>query len=239
MSRTVGLALTMALFLSACIPGLSLPELTTGNPSPDAQATEAALALTVVVKTMDAWSYSHPPGTTPFLQPGQEPPEESPLPPPTAMTTASPIPTRSQTPIATLSGTPATDTATATVTGTLATASLPPTGTPASGTPATPTATETLHPRFYGTQPPAIPYGKIVLLNRSKSEVYVSLRCTTLDGNITIIEYPVGGKMRISAPAGRYTYVAWVGGRKFEGRFNLAKNGEISMTFEKKKVKVH
>lgn len=78
-----------------------------------------------------------------------------------------------------------------------------------------------------------------MLLNRSKSEVYVSLRCTTPDGNVTILEYPVGGKMRISAPAGRYTYVAWVGGRKFEGWFNLARNGEINMTFEKKKVKVN
>ncbi|MFZ5818851.1 MAG: hypothetical protein ACOYYJ_03030 [Chloroflexota bacterium] len=231
MSRTVGLALAMALFLSACIPGFPLPGLTTGNPSPDAQASEAALAATLAIETLNAFpAATQPPADAPILT-ATRTKTKTPLPTPSLSTT----PTAS----ATVSGTPATDTATATVTGTLATASLPPTGTPATGTPATPTATETLHPRFYGTQPPAIPSGKIVLLNRSKSEVYVSLRCTTLDGNITIIEYPVGGKMRISAPAGRYTYVAWVGGRKFEGRFNLAKNGEISMTFEKKKVKVH
>jgi len=229
MSRTVGLALAMALFLSACIPGLPLPRLTTGNPSPDAQASEAALAATLAIETLNA------------LPAASQPPAASPVLTATRTKASLPTPSLSTTPTAsaTVSGAPATDTATATVTGAVATASLPPTGTPATGTPATPTATETLHPRFYGTQPPAIPYGKIVLLNRSKSEVYVSLRCTTLDGNITIIEYPVGGKMRISAPAGRYTYVAWVGGRKFEGRFNLAKNGEISMTFEKKKVKVH
>ncbi|MFZ5910537.1 MAG: hypothetical protein ACOYYU_11020 [Chloroflexota bacterium] len=229
MSRTVGLALAMALFLSACIPELSLPGLTTGNPSPDAQASEAALASTLAIETLNA------------LPAATQPPAGMPTLTATHTKTALPTPSLSTTPTASaaLSGTPATDTATATVTGTLATASLLPTGTPASGTPASPTATETLHARFYGTLPPAIPSGKIVLLNRSKSEVYVSLRCTTLDGNVTILEYPVGGKMRISAPAGYYTYVAWVGGRKFEGRFNLAKNGEINITFEKKKVKVN
>ncbi len=223
MSRIVGLTLAMALFLSACIPGVSLPGLT-GNPPADAQATESVLAATLAVETLKA------------LPTATQPLADTPVPTVTLTKTVTPAPTLSQTPTvsATPSGTPATDTATVTVTDTLL-----PTGTPASGTPASPTATETLHPRFFGTQPPAISYGKIVLLNKSKREVYVSLQCTTLDGNKSILEYPVGGKMRISAPAGRYVYVAWVGGRKFEGWFNLAKNGEISITFEKNKVKVH
>ncbi len=223
MSRIVGLTLAMALFLSACIPGIPIPGLT-GNPSADGQATESALAATLAVETLNA------------LPTATQPLEDTPVPTVTLTKTVSPAPTLSQTPTAsaTLSGTPATDTATVAFTAT-----LPPTGTPASGTPPSPTPTETLHPRFYGTQPPAIPYGKIVLFNKSKREVYVSLQCTTLDGNKTILEYPVGGKMRISAPAGRYVYVAWVGGRKFNGWFNLAKNGEISITFEKNKVKVH
>lgn len=220
MSRTMGFALALALFLSACLPGISLPNLT-GNPSPDTQVTESAL----VMETLNVLPVStHPPADTPT---------------PTATQTVPPTPTL--TPTLTANATPSVtaETTAPTVSETLATASLLPTGTPASGTLARPTATETLHPRFYGTQPPAIPYGKIVLLNKSKREVYVSLQCTTPDGNKTIIEYPVGGKMRISAPAGQYIYVAWVGGRKFSGGFNLARNGEISITFEKNKVKVH
>lgn len=228
MSRTVGLALAMALCLSACLPGVSLPNLT-GNPTPDVQATDSALAATLAIETLNA---------LPAVSP---PPTDTPLPTAAHTNTAAPTSTLAPTLTAsvTLSSAPATDAAIPTGSGTLATASLLPTGTPASGTPATPTATTTLHPRFYGTLPPAIPYGKIVLFNKSKREVYVSLQCTTLDGNKTIIEYPVGGKMRISAPAGHYVYVAWVGGRKFDGWFNLPKNGEISMTFEKNKVKVH
>lgn len=225
MSRTVGLALAMALYLSACLPEVSLPNLT----GPDTQATESALAATPAVETLNA---------LPTVPP---PPADTPLPTVTQTETAAPTSTLEPTLTVglTLSDSPAVDTATPTLTGTLATASLLPTGTLASGTAASPTATTTLHPRFYGTLPPAIPYGKIVLFNKSKREVYVSLQCTTLDGKKTIIEYPVGGKMRFSAPAGYYVYVAWVGGRKFSGWFNLAKNGEISITFEKNKVKVH
>ncbi len=223
MSRTMSLALAMALFLSACLPGISLPNLT-GNPTPDTQATESALAATLALETLNV------------LPVATQPPTDTPI--PTATRTVPPTPTL--TPTLTASAIPSVivETATPTVSEALATASLLPTGTPATGTPARPTATETLHPRFYGTQPPAIPYGKIVLLNKSKREVYVSLQCTTPDGNKTIIEYPVGGKMRISAPAGQYIYVAWVGGRKFSGWFNLVRNGEISITFEKNKVKV-
>ncbi|GAB4504202.1 MAG: hypothetical protein Fur0043_11950 [Anaerolineales bacterium] len=228
MSRAIGLALAMALFLSACLPGVSLPGLT-GNASPDAHATDSALAATLAVETMNAL----PTATLPITD----------VPIPTVTQTKTAVPTLTLSPMltasATLSNSPATDTATVTLTGALATASLLPTETPASGTPAAPTATETLHPRFYGTLPPAIPYGKIVLLNKSRREVYVSLQCTTLDGSKTILEYPVGGKVRVSAPAGHYVYVAWVGGQKFNGWFNLSKNGEISITFEKDKVKVH
>lgn len=100
------------------------------------------------------------------------------------------------------------------------------------------TATETLHPRFFGTLPPAIPYGKVQLVNRAKAEVYVSLQCRTLEGQTTIIEYPVFGRLRVSAPAGRYNYVAWVGGRQFQGSFSLGKGEELSITFNKDKVTV-
>jgi hypothetical protein len=114
------------------------------------------------------------------------------------------------------------------------TATLPATATAVAQ--ANATATITLHPRFYGTLPPAVPFGKIALINRAKADVYVSLQCTTVDGYKTIIEYPVFGRLRVSAPAGRYIYVAWVGGRQFQGSFRLDKGEDLSITFNRDKV---
>jgi hypothetical protein len=94
----------------------------------------------------------------------------------------------------------------------------------------------TLHPRFYGTLPPAIPFGKVTLVNRAKVDVYVSLQCTTIDGQKTIIEYPVFGMREVSAPAGNYNYVAWVGGRQFLGSFRLDKGEDLTITFRKDKI---
>ena len=112
------------------------------------------------------------------------------------------------------------------------------TGTPPTATQFVATATETLHPRFFGTLPPALPYGKVRLINRAKAEVYVSLHCTTVGGYTTIIEYPVAGRMNVSAPAGKYTYVAWVGGREFQGSFGLSKGEDIEITFNKDKITI-
>jgi len=44
--------------------------------------------------------------------------------------------------------------------------------------------------------------------------------------------------MRVSAPAGKYTYVAWIGGRQFQGWFSLGKNNEIEITLYKDKVTI-
>jgi hypothetical protein len=112
------------------------------------------------------------------------------------------------------------------------------TGTPPTATQSVATATETLHPRFFGTLPPAIPYGKVKLVNRSKAETYISLYCTTVDGYTTIIEYPVYGRLRVSAPAGSYTYVAWVGGRQYQGAFHLGKSDEVEIIIGKDKITV-
>ena len=129
--------------------------------------------------------------------------------------------------------------ATATATGTLPTSTSTVTGTPPTATKSlTPTTTETLRPRFYGTLPPAIPYGIVRLDNRSKAEVYISMQCTTIDGYTTILEYPVDDTLRVKAPAGKYSYVAWVGGRQFLGWFSLSTGNEATITFEKNKVTV-
>ena len=223
----------MALFLSACIPGLPSLQQPDGAPAVDAQATDAALALTMAVETLNALP-------TPTLEPATDTPA------PTATFTEPPTATETATATETLTPDPnasATNTLTpnpsltTTATGTL-TATLTVTGTLPTTTPFTPTATETLHARFYGTLPPAIPYGKVSLINRSKAEVYISMQCTTVDGYTTIIEYPVPKGMRVSAPAGSYTYVAWVGGRQFQGSFSLGKNHEVAITFMKDKVTV-
>ncbi|MBI3168706.1 MAG: hypothetical protein HYZ22_09525 [Chloroflexi bacterium] len=120
------------------------------------------------------------------------------------------------------------------------------TGTPptqdAAGAPSATNVAPTLdgspQPLFYGTQPPNLPSGTLSLFNKSHVEVYISLRCVTKDGYVSIIEYPVKKNFNTSAPAGKYTYVAWVGGRQFDGSFTLDKDGFITITFFKDRINV-
>jgi len=215
MKRTAVLVLGMALFLSACIPALPQLQPTTEAPIVDVQATDAAMSQTHAAETLNALP-------TPTLEPATDTPE------PTMTETESPTATETITETLTLDpNITVTETGTATVTGT-----------PPTATQSVVTATETLYPRFFGTLPPAIPYGEVKLVNKSKVEVYISLQCTTVDGYKTIIEYPVYGRMRVSAPAGRYTYVAWVGGRQFQGAFGLGKGNEVEIVIEKDKITV-
>ena len=220
MKRTAVLVLATAFILSACIPGLPSLQQPTEVPVVDVQATDAAMAETHAVETLNALP-------TPTLEPATETLE------PTATDTEAP--TATETVTETLTPDP-NITATETEAAFISTATV--TGTPPTAIPAVATTTETLHPRFFGTLPPAIPYGKIRLINRAKAEVYVSMDCTTIDDYRTIIEYPVFGKMNVSAPLGSYTYVAWVGGREFQGWFNLGKDDSLEITFEKDKVTI-
>jgi hypothetical protein len=172
------------------------------------------MAETHAVETLNALP-------TPTLEPTTDIPE------PTATNTESPTATESATETLTPDPNITPSETGAAVTGTLPTA-----------TQSVTIATETLYPRFYGTQPPAIPYGKVGLVNMSKVEVYISLQCKTVDGYKTIIEYPVTGRFKVSAPAGKYTYVAWVGGREFQGAFGLGKGDEVEILIEKDKITV-
>ncbi|MGB7873190.1 MAG: hypothetical protein WBL25_02315 [Anaerolineales bacterium] len=209
MKRTAVLVLAMTLLLSSCIPALPQLQLPSEAPVVDVQATDAAMVETHAVETLNALP-------TPTLEPATDTPE------PTATDTESPTATEATT--ETLTPDP---NITATETGTVVTSTA---------TGFVVTATETLHPRFFGTLPPAIPYGNLKLVNKSKAEAYISLQCTTIDGYTTIIEYPVYGRMRISAPAGKYTYVAWVGGRQYHGSFGLGKGNEIEIIIDKGKI---
>lgn len=214
MKRTAVLVLAMTLLLSACIPALPQLQLPSEAPVVDVQATDAAMVETHAVETLNALP-------TPTIEPATDTPE------PTAADTESPTATETLTPDPNI---------TAMETGTVVTSTATITGTPPTATEFVVTATETLHPRFFGTLPPAIPYGKIKLVNKSKAEAYISLQCTTIDGYTTIIEYPVYGRTRISAPAGKYTYVAWVGGRQYQGSFGLGKGNEIEIIIDKGKI---
>jgi hypothetical protein len=93
--------------------------------------------------------------------------------------------------------------------------------------------------QYYGTMPPNLPSGSISMINMSKLDAYISLQCTTPDGYKTIIEYPVGGsRINFSAPAGKYIYVAWVGGRKTSGDFKLDKFQDLKITIRKDKIEI-
>jgi len=98
--------------------------------------------------------------------------------------------------------------------------------------------TETPHPQHYGTLPPYLPFGKITLINKSKSEVYISLQCTTKDGYKTIIEYPVSGTVDVKAPLGKYVYVAWVGGKKIVGNFTMDDKSDLNIKIFKDHLEI-
>jgi hypothetical protein len=123
---------------------------------------------------------------------------------------------------------------TVTVTGTLPLTTAP-SNTP---NPAVNIATGSPHPQHAGTMPPSLPFGEITLRNKSKAEVYISLRCVTKDGYVTIIEYPVKGVVTTRALAGQYTYVVWVGGRQIVGDFALKKSQDLAITIYKDRVAI-
>lgn len=101
-----------------------------------------------------------------------------------------------------------------------------------------PVPTQELIPRSWGIAPRGTAYADVKLSNKSKAQAYISLQGTTKDGTDVIREYPVDGTFEVSVPAGWYIYVAWVGGKKMEGQFNLVGNANISITLYKDKVVV-
>jgi hypothetical protein len=96
----------------------------------------------------------------------------------------------------------------------------------------------TLTVRLYGTLPPLVPFGSITLINKAKTEAYISLQVTTRQGGPTILEYPVERTEKINAPSGYYLYVAWVGGRKMVGNFILHEDDSLYITLYRDRVVV-
>lgn len=89
---------------------------------------------------------------------------------------------------------------------------------------------------YYGDVPKNAPHGTVILVNNANGDVYVSLRSNRADGTVAINEYPVNGTLAADIPVGWIDYVAWVGGVKFTGGFQLKEGTEHTVTFNKSKV---
>jgi hypothetical protein len=222
MKKLLFVVLILSLALSACLPAFLQQQPGANNgtgeaPQVNIEETAAAMAGTMAVQTIDALP-------TPTMVT------------PTKVVALSPTPIVSTTVKLDISATTTTPTSSATATATTIPPNTP-TQTPTinSGL-ATPTTT--LHARFFGTLPPSLPYGSVTLSNKSKAEAYISLQCTTPEGYITIMEYPVKGTFDVKVPAGKYTYVAWVGGKEMTGDFSLSRRQALVITLYKDKISI-
>ena len=218
MSRRLAfVVLILSVALNACVPGLS--PISAG----DSQATAIALAGTLAALTQAALP-------TPSL-----PPSNTPLPTFTATT----APSATGAPTNTATSTPEATSA-ANATGTItATSSPTPTGaltiSTVSGT-VTATLTPTPGVLLWGTVPPAVPYGRVHLINLTNEMVYISFHCTLENGLTSYLEYPVYARIVASIPAGPCHYVAWVKGRQFIGDIRIKKSLEYTFTFKRQKI---
>jgi len=216
----------LALLLGACsqIPGFTLTPGT--GPTVDSAGTSDALFKTAVAQTLTA---------RPTLPSGSVTETVTvPVASPVLPATDTPTATQTSPPSADLTTTPATGTSDVpTATGAPANVTSTGTATLAVGQV---TAVWTLAVRKYGTLPPAVPFSQVTLVNKAKTEAYISLQVTMPDGKYSIIEYPVEGSIKIQAPVGSYLYVAWVGGRKMVGEFRLHQDDDLSIILYKDKV---
>lgn len=204
MKKLFVLIIALGLTISACLPApFQQPEANPQAPvsEPDVQAT-VAIAVQQTLQALPTPTLAS--SNTPVLVTATQPTSTETATLPAATTTENP--------------------ALLTLTATLGVSTLV-SGTPAAVNSAfSPTVTETAHYQYYGTMPPYLAYSKITLNNKSKTEVYISLQCTTSEGYKTIIEYPVKGQVEANFPVGKYVYVAWVGGRQITGKFTLDSN---------------
>ena len=225
MKKMLFLLTALCFTLSACIPAVLQPQ--AASPAPASEIDIQATVAAQVEQTIQALpSPTLAPSNTPVVMTATSAPTQ---------TLVIPTSTATQTPtLQTVTATLGTGTVTLTV-GAAGTLPFTATSNPSVGV----TPTGTSHYQYYGTMPPNLPSGKVVLSNMSKTDAYISLQCTTRDGYVTVIEYPVGGsRVSTSAPAGRYVYVAWIGGKKFSGNFKLDKSQEVIIRMYKDHVEI-
>jgi hypothetical protein len=216
----------VALLFGACsqIPGL-VPTPAT-SPTMDTTAISDALFQTAVAQTLTA---------RPSLPPAS--PVVATTDTPTLV--ASPTLPPTETPVASQTFTPGVDlTAAATGTGNVVTATFGPPLPTATLAVGQVTEIPTLTIRLYGTLPPAVPFSQVTLINKARTEAYISLQVTMPDGTYSILEYPVEGRVEIKAPIGSYLYVAWVGGRKMVGEFKLKHNDDVSILLYRDHIEI-
>ncbi len=215
--KKIALPVIAALILGACLPSNPVPNTV---PTADLAGTADAAAKTSVAQTLTALPTITVAPVTDTATPPILPSDTATIEP----FTATAVPNLTTTPATATSGTSLEPAFTST-----ATIAVGPGGA---------TLTPTLGILTYGTLPPAVPYETVILVNKSKTQAYISLQVTTAQGGPTIIEYPVEGTVKIQAPTGSYLYVAWVGGRKMVGEFRLRNNDELTITLFKDKVVV-
>jgi hypothetical protein len=223
------LGLIFVLFLGACsqLPGFTPTPATA--PTVNSAETSAALFNTAVAQTLTAQPtliYTSVPVTDTAVIP-----QASPTLPATDTPASTPtLPTD----LTATVGTATSNISTATP------ATLPPANVTASPTLVTGqvTAIWTLAVRTYGTLPPLVPFSHITLVNKAKTEAYISLHVDIPEGGNTVIEYPVKGTVKIEAPVGFYSYVAWVGGNKMVGSFRLRHDDDLTITLYRDRVAI-
>jgi len=230
MNKTVlALASLLALLIGACsqIPGLTPTPGTGPTANPDNQF-QTAVAQTLTARAVSVTDTATVPAATDTTTA-----TASPVLAVTETATAVPQ-TATPTQVIDLSAT------SITATGNIPTATNFPTNgatTPTLVTGVTPIWT--LAVRTYGTLPPAVPFSNITLINKANTEAYISLQVTMPDGQYSILEYPVEGRVTIQAPVGSYLYVTWVGGRKMVGEFRLRNNDDLTITLFRDRVVIH
>ena len=221
MKKFTVFSLLCTLALGAC-QAINVPT----NPAPnvDSQGTVNALIQTANAQTLTAQP-----------SPTAVPPTST-VTPILAQPSATPTVPNTDTPVVNLTIMPGTATSVPTATGlvTNITSTATPTLVPGQAT-----ASPTLGIRTYGTLPPENrPYTVATIQNKSKAEAYISLQIET-DQGYTIIEYPVEKVVRVKIPTGNYTYVVWVGGRKFVGYFHASGLSEPVITIFKDKIVIN
>jgi hypothetical protein len=222
MKKIFFLLAALCFTVSACMPSNTVPTQADGAAPLSETDIQATVAFQVEQTLQSLPTLTLAPSNTPVIMTATSSPTQ-------------PTPTDTQNPVLlTLTATLGTGTVTLTAG---ATSTLPFTATPNPAISVTPTGTN--HYQYYGTMPPNLPSGYITMINMSKAEVYISLQCTTQDGYKTIIEYPLGGsRVSTSAPAGKYVYVASVGGKKITGNFRLNKLQDLKIIIYKDRIEI-
>lgn len=214
MKKLFGFITLLAVTAGACS---FLPATQTPAPNIDTQATIDALVQAASEQTAAVQPSPTPAPPTPTETAASA---TSPTP---AAATATNTSAPTSTPLPNLTTTPAT-----------ATSAPESTATPAASI--KPTQTNTPGPLLYGTLPPAVPSASITIINKSKTQVYISLQNYPPNKPAAFLEYPVKKQVQVDAPLGYYVYVVWVGGRQIVGSFRLHKGDSLTITIFKDRV---